>query len=598
MTRSVDKQASTPGGIAGRSDDVEPAVGRRSLVEQTFARAPQRGSGAPSLDRGTEVPDAQSASSSAEPVSPAPAMPHYDMIRRAFARRDRSPDRESELSAVERQQVVRLNALCRERAAASASGDREKLADANREIQTLIDQLGIRAGAPGSEEQRQRIERKGSMAPETRAVLPALARPRDVQPPTDLGIAAGNGKLVIGTGRAQRVVVLEGLEDLVKEVLELQDPRLAGVPDSQVRRLILMLFLNNSTFASMDAFIAAGRAWIDNVHDVEQVDWEADVAEIAEAHPERAAFVSGLTEAGVSPARTEELWNLLIQGIHYQKGLNDRGRKRDGNPYFAQLAQGLESLLAIQTGDVAALWSGGYDVSVFAQDKGYRTLEATTAGHLQDQMKMYKDFSTLGPLWNGNSTKFVSSFVGEVHVFLRKLSKRSVLFRQELPELIRRPGVTSVKWHVLSGTSLPEVVEVDASGRPSPGYTFDGYRAAAAALDPRTGVSAPGGKDAIPGEPATPEEVHRRLITEQQIMPVYVAKLREFADQQAVTLGIDRDVSGPELDRLKQRAELILKNHPAPGVDLADLYADVQLNLARDLRVLALRSESPSSSSS
>jgi hypothetical protein len=240
----------------------------------------------------------------------------------------------------------------------------------------------------------------------------------------------------------------------------------------------------------------------------------------------------------------------------------------------------------IKPGEVPALWSGGYDVSMFAQNKGFRTLEATEAGRLFDQLKLFKDFSTLGPLWDAISTKFVASFAGETHVFVRSMDKSGTLFREELAALVTLGSITSIKWHVMKSGDLSSLVEIDAAGNPAPGFTFDGFRAAAAAME-ADAFRAPGGDGAIGREPTTPDAVRDKMIAEQKQIPHYVDQLRRFVDDEAARLGIDRVAFQAELDHLKHNAELALKNNPAVGVDLADLHAEILRGLAKDLDNLA-----------
>jgi hypothetical protein len=389
----------------------------------------------------------------------------------------------------------------------------------------------------------------------------------------------------------QRVVDLAHVEGLVAEVIALNDATLmtaatkasADQPHGAIRDAILVLYRNDRRFDTMPALIAAVTERLTLIQNVAAVDWDSDVADITVAHPEHAAFARAL-EGLAEPAKIEALWTLTIEGVRFQKDLNAQNRRAAPNPHYHQLAQELGALL--DAGGKPALWSGGYDVSMYAQNRGYRTLEVTAAGKMFDQLKLFRDFSTLGPLWNAISTKFVSSFTGEAHVFVRTVDKSKVLFRQELTEAVRLDGLQAMKWHVMKGTDLSTLAEVDGSGKPTPGHTFDGYRAAATAMS-ADAFRAPTGEWAIKGEPETAEGVHDKMVEEQQQVPVYTSKLKEFVDGRARSLKVDGPSFQPRLERLKDRAELRLKNDPALGVDLADLFAEIKDDLAKDIAHLA-----------
>lgn len=187
--------------------------------------------------------------------------------------------------------------------------------------------------------------------------------------------------------------------------------------------------------------------------------------QLALTHPERNGFFAAM-EAFIDEKHTiEHLWDLTIRGIVHQRRLNAAGLKKVvRNSRYEELAEALAPHL--QAGDRPALWAGGFAVSAYAQAHGYCTLEATRAGLLFDRLKLYKDFSTLGPLWNGLSRKFVASCAQrEVHVFLRSFDPDSVLVRQELDELahLRSPAT---RWHILEGTTVADLKEIAADGTP------------------------------------------------------------------------------------------------------------------------------------
>lgn len=400
-------------------------------------------------------------------------------------------------------------------------------------------------------------------------------------------------------GDPPRVVDIDNIEALVKEVIDARDPAVIAAaqkvvrldrdpdPDAAIRDAVLVFYRNGRRFDSVDALVAATGDRLDLRSQVVDVDWDADVADIAATHPERGQFARAL-DGRVDPSKIDALWELVVEGVRYQKALNDADAKHDPNPHYQRLAEELETLLAVAPGDMPALWSGGYDVSMYAQNAGFRTLEVTEAGQIFDQLKLFRDFSTLGPLWDGISRKFVASFGGEIHVFVRTMDKDSTLFRQELAELHQLEGVVGVRWHVMQGSDLSNLTPIDGSGRPAPGHTFDGFRDAAGAMDPGA-FRAPDGDKAIPGEPTTPDAVRDRMVNEQVEIPRHVAALNDFVDQHAAALGVDGPAFQAELARLKARAELRLKNDPALGVELAALHAEIEDDLAKAIADLARR---------
>ncbi|HEU4732615.1 MAG TPA: hypothetical protein VFT22_32190, partial [Kofleriaceae bacterium] len=413
----------------------------------------------------------------------------------------------TELSPHDRGRLAELEVLRKQRDAALASGDRVKVAEINGELQALIDHLGLRASAKDADARRALIEDKGDLPDETRALLDELRRPRGEQTPEALGMTPGNGKLVLGDGKSRRVIDLDHIEALVDEVAAHGDPdllaaaqRLADTakqrardkaladgepwppppgsrppprldefePLYHVRESLLVQFRNNRTFNDPDPhhamrdLIKATTERLELIENVANVAWTGDAKDIARTHPERESFYRAL-DGIVEPHLIDEAWALVIQGVHKQVEINKAGLKgKVPNDYYQQLADKMADLLRPGDRVMPSLWSGGYDVSVYAQNRGFRTLEATQAGRLFDQLKLFKDFSTLGPLWNEISTKFVDAFAGDTHVFVRTMDKNSVLFRQELVALMKLDGITSIKWHVLAGDDLTHLTEIDA----------------------------------------------------------------------------------------------------------------------------------------
>jgi hypothetical protein len=212
------------------------------------------------------------------------------------------------------------------------------------------------------------------------------------------------------------------------------------------------------------------------------MDWSKDEATVAQEHPERGKFLAAL--AGViEPAAALRLWDLTIKGVRLQPTLSDKDWKN--NPHYRELSTGFAQQLQMREGGRFALWTGGYDVSMYAQGHGYFTLEMTRAGKIYDQLKLFKQFSALGEMWNNISRQFVQSAFGEVHVFLRTFDPSSVMMTEELPEAVMLEGVTTVKWHLLKGDKLADLTEVDPADQPVASYAFDSYRDVATLMQTR-----------------------------------------------------------------------------------------------------------------
>ncbi|MBK7535683.1 MAG: hypothetical protein IPI49_10025 [Myxococcales bacterium] len=344
-------------------------------------------------------------------------------------------------------------------------------------------------------------------------------------------------------------------------------------PQAAIRAAVIKeAFELGRSFASPEQVTRAVMERLARMHDVTEVDWNRPADEVAGTHPERAVFAEALKDLA-PPAKIEQLWSLVIQGVQFQKQLNEAGKKHDPNPHYKQLAAELTTMLRARDGGKPALWSGGIDVSIYARAHGYSTLENTKAGELFNQLKLFQDFSTLGPLWNAISRKFVGSFEGDVHVFVRTMDKSSVLFRQELAELVHMDEIQSVQWHVLRGTSLMSMTEIDRAGQPANGFTFDGYRDAATVME----------QQSIKGDAS----VREQMLREQQTVPQLEARLHTFIEQRAAALGLTTAEDRTQLERIASHAELRLKNDPALGVELTDLYAELQDDVAKDLAHLA-----------
>ncbi|WP_443060606.1 eCIS core domain-containing protein [Streptomyces sp. NBC_00448] len=193
----------------------------------------------------------------------------------------------------------------------------------------------------------------------------------------------------------------------------------------------------------------------------------------AQDHPEWAVFQKMMKAGGFPADVIESAWQLLLGGIAEQAVLNqkssdpsidsaERRKIRASNTWFRELVNLVGEHLRITT-PTLALWSGGFDVSVYAHGKGHTSLEFTRLGKVVDQLELHADWKLQAPLWNVLSTAFVERATGPVHVFLRAYNPDSVLIAQEIPQLRMiqqlNPAVT-LMWHPLYTTPDGKIKEI------------------------------------------------------------------------------------------------------------------------------------------
>lgn len=204
-------------------------------------------------------------------------------------------------------------------------------------------------------------------------------------------------------------------------------------------------------------------------------------------HPEWPKFRDSLSLYSMlnRPLSEDEIlfiWTKTLMGIKLQKEMNRTGRRYEVNSHFADLAEAMKAELRILPSKPLALWSGGYDVSLYArQKKGCTTLESTILGGVFDELELYSDWKCIGPLWNAISRKFVEQGYGFVHVFMRVHAPDSVLYREEVPALQAKTGdglppalkVKGINWHALFGDgSWQQLKEINAQGDLVSHYAF------------------------------------------------------------------------------------------------------------------------------
>jgi hypothetical protein len=196
------------------------------------------------------------------------------------------------------------------------------------------------------------------------------------------------------------------------------------------------------------------------------------------AHPEWPLFRDALTklpppDKQLSGSDIESVWETVLLGIQ-----DDTPEARAWT--WASAVEKLRALLSVTPGQRMALWSGGFDVSVYADGRGFSTLEHTAAGRVFESLELYRDWAIIGELWNALSRAFVDGAQGEVHVFMRTHDPTSVLLAQEVPGV--KDHRIAIRWHVLFGEALADIREIDAHGELVDDASFDDEATARAAL--------------------------------------------------------------------------------------------------------------------
>jgi hypothetical protein len=312
-----------------------------------------------------------------------------------------------------------------------------------------------------------------------------------VAPPTAAGRA-----LYVGHNAQQRRYTLQELGSLVDSLMaegsvtaktaESLFPTLrADARRGRVEKSIYDFYDDGRHFDDMNVLVGAVADRLAHLKRVEDTTWKEGTDEQRKAdgfathpevgdHPDHTKFIAILT-GFLTPEAAEELWQLTMQGIDWGKQPGRAKEDLKDNPFYPKLAERFRKALTIPTGERLALWSGGYDVRMYAQERYFVTLESTRAGHLYNQLSLFNNWDVLGGLWKAISREFAHQAPSEVHVFVRFYNPDSILFGDELPQLLRLQEITSMRWHLVTGESLKEMYELDDNGRRATSYTFDNY---------------------------------------------------------------------------------------------------------------------------
>lgn len=181
----------------------------------------------------------------------------------------------------------------------------------------------------------------------------------------------------------------------------------------------------------------------------------------------RSKFIQDFKDLGFDYKTIQTFWGMFQCGIERQRelsSLSGGGNNRTGpgtkyrNEIYAKIAATCASKGILSSRKKMALWSGGYEVSEYAQKLGYTCLESTQLGAMIQRGKYYHHERDLFRLWNYLSEEFVNQVTGtDVHVFCRNFDRNSVLLQIEYPrllQLMKEKGKTfNFCWHVLVGDS-------------------------------------------------------------------------------------------------------------------------------------------------
>lgn len=209
-------------------------------------------------------------------------------------------------------------------------------------------------------------------------------------------------------------------------------------------------------------------------------------------HPEYERFMQIWRAWKLEEQLGDEIWDQVMLGMYTQAYPIDKlMRGRLGNVFYEAAAEKINALGLLNPGPKPALWSGGFEMSLYAQERGYTPLEMTAAGNIFNLIHFHERFSYIGKFWNMISTYFIRNIRGEVDVFMRMYDKSSVLFAVEIPEL-EKMGVR-IRYHVVKGFgglsdnilhAQHKLYEINSKGQPDvTGKGFGSLQEALAVLD-------------------------------------------------------------------------------------------------------------------
>lgn len=156
----------------------------------------------------------------------------------------------------------------------------------------------------------------------------------------------------------------------------------------------------------------------------------ADLA-VPKNHPEYAQWMEGCKAIPIPADEADRDWDRLITGMRDRKPAN-----------FEAVAESLMRNMTILPGK-GALWSGGEDLSDYARTQGCTTLEQQDFYKATKGLELVNDWSVARNAWAAFSRLYASQLRGKIHVYMRRFAAGSVLVDIELKkinELLAAPG--------------------------------------------------------------------------------------------------------------------------------------------------------------
>lgn len=179
-----------------------------------------------------------------------------------------------------------------------------------------------------------------------------------------------------------------------------------------------------------------------------------DPTKDSKKHPSFLVFVKEL-ETHIGADAAAALWKLLLEGFQEIKSAPDPADARYHTKFNAFAKEAACKNLLDTKGEELALWSGGFDMSIIAQNLGHCTLEKTILGRLLDTTEITSLWNLEAKLWNAISKEFVDSYHGTVaHIYFRTVDEASVLLRQEVPALEGKIPKVHIFWHPIYRNGL------------------------------------------------------------------------------------------------------------------------------------------------
>ena len=182
-------------------------------------------------------------------------------------------------------------------------------------------------------------------------------------------------------------------------------------------------------------------------------------AESSLNHPSYTKFRE---QTELNESEGKKIWSMLMKSCNAVYQAQNAGASTDGSEQelFQDVVEAIaQNELLSTNGKELALWSGGFDMSLIAQEMGYCPLEVTPFGKFLNTTAITSLWKVEAKLWNALSKKFVEKYnipdVGKkaVHVFFATVDDASVLLRQEVPQLDQDKLKYVVHWHPICWTN-------------------------------------------------------------------------------------------------------------------------------------------------